>query len=142
MSTKLAAQFMGEMIGQQNRSRVSLKSKIHILYAHIVIWYLKSTMIIQKMSSTALNIIGTVPLGPEYIWNIFSYSLKKKTLCWTCKLPGLQVVTQVSRFDPRYRQLEKVVNLDENSWTPTKMIIKTSGWDDNPSSTYIQSCAK
>ena len=32
MSTKLAAQFMGEMIGQQNRSRVSLKSKIHILY--------------------------------------------------------------------------------------------------------------
>ena len=64
MSTKLAAQFMGEMIGQQNRSRVSLKSKIHNLYAHIVIWYLKSTMIIQKMSSTALDIIGRVPLGP------------------------------------------------------------------------------
>ena len=29
-------------------------------------------------------------------------------------------------FEPRRRQLEKVVNLDENSWTPTKIIKKRS----------------
>ena len=35
------------------------------------------------------------------------------------------LVIQGSAWDqPRRRQLEKVVNLDENSWTPTKIIKK------------------
>ena len=57
-----------------------------------------------------------------------------------CRGGALDLWTKGQRFVPRRRQLEKVVNLDENSWTPTEIIKKRSfseaqkhwrGWDDN-----------
>ena len=57
-----------------------------------------------------------------------------------CRGGLLDLWSKGQQFEPRRRQLEKVVNLDENSWTPTKIIKKRSfseaqkhwrGWDDN-----------
>ena len=39
---------------------------------------------------------------------------------------SLDLQPKGQHFDIRCRQLEKVVNLDENSWTPTKIIKKRS----------------
>ena len=36
---------------------------------------------------------------------------------------SLDLQPKGQRFDIRCRQLEKVVNLDENSWTHTKLIM-------------------
>ena len=57
-----------------------------------------------------------------------------------CREGALDLWSKGQQFEPRRWQLEKVVNLDENSWTPTKIIKKRSfseaqkhwrGWDDN-----------
>ena len=37
---------------------------------------------------------------------------------------ALDLQSKGQLFYPRRKQLEKIVNLDENSWTPTKIIKK------------------
>ena len=57
-----------------------------------------------------------------------------------CRGESLDLWSKGQRFEPQHRQHENVINLDENSWSPTKIIRKRSfsktqkhwrGWHDN-----------
>ena len=92
--------------------------------------------------------VSTLHIG--YIWSVVCFCTYRKTtfyfilsfcmyknriISWEspppwCKGRALEFWSKGQRFDSWCRQLTKFLNLDENSWTPTK-IIKKRGWDDN-----------
>ena len=84
----------------------------------------------QVVVNEFLDLVSEINKIPMWdAWLGFKYCIQNKGCnCSPKWVPPVVGVVRVSGLIPSARQLEKVVNLDENSWTNTKLIKPLFRW--------------